>query len=67
MQDEEMTRFQEDVEVQEKQSDDTEVLVQEETPNELVEDKFSGKKGEKDVTTPANYQTYIRRRKGVST
>ncbi|GJT82821.1 hypothetical protein Tco_1057163 [Tanacetum coccineum] len=48
-------------------SDDTEVLVQEETPTKLVEDKSSGEKGEKEVTTPANYQTFIRSRRGVST
>ncbi|GJU17432.1 hypothetical protein Tco_1145398 [Tanacetum coccineum] len=65
--DEGMTWFQEDEQVQEKQSDDTDVLVQEETPIELVEDKSSGEKGEKEVTTPANFQTYIRRSRGVST
>ncbi|GKD54293.1 hypothetical protein Tco_1287680, partial [Tanacetum coccineum] len=34
---------------------------------ELVEDQGSGEKGEKEVTTPANYQTSIRRRRGVNT
>ncbi|GJS15596.1 ribonuclease H-like domain-containing protein [Tanacetum coccineum] len=37
--------------VQEKQSDDTEVLLEEEEPTELVEDQSSGEKGEKEVTT----------------
>ncbi|GJZ53122.1 hypothetical protein Tco_0608007 [Tanacetum coccineum] len=43
--------FQEDVETQEKNSDDTEVLLEEETPTELVEDLGSGKKVEKEVST----------------
>ncbi|GJX19521.1 hypothetical protein Tco_0222198 [Tanacetum coccineum] len=42
------------------------VLLEEEEPTELVEDKSSGEKDEKEITTPANFQTYIRRR-GVST
>ncbi|GJU30477.1 hypothetical protein Tco_1174066 [Tanacetum coccineum] len=67
MQDEEMTWFQEDAEVQDKQSNDTEVLIEKGEPTELVKDKSSGDKGEKEVTTPENFQTYIRRRAGVST
>ncbi|GJY73798.1 hypothetical protein Tco_0478229 [Tanacetum coccineum] len=51
VQDEGMTWFQEDAQVQEKQSDDTEVLLEEEEPTELVEDQGSGEKGEKEVTT----------------
>ncbi|GJZ60601.1 hypothetical protein Tco_0616417, partial [Tanacetum coccineum] len=33
----------------------------------LVEDQGSGEKGKKEVTTPINYQTYIRKRRRVST
>ncbi|GJS96237.1 hypothetical protein Tco_0803205 [Tanacetum coccineum] len=40
-----------DEEVHEKPSDDTEVLIQEETPTELVEDLRSGEKGEKEIST----------------
>ncbi|GJZ43604.1 reverse transcriptase domain-containing protein, partial [Tanacetum coccineum] len=47
-------------------SDDTEVLLEEEEPTELMEDQGSGKKGEKEVTTAKNVQTYIRRRGEVS-
>ncbi|GKA73571.1 hypothetical protein Tco_0779873 [Tanacetum coccineum] len=43
--------FQEDEEVHEKTSADTEVLLEEETPTELVEDVGSGGKGEKEVNT----------------
>ncbi|GJT31178.1 hypothetical protein Tco_0911453 [Tanacetum coccineum] len=52
-----MTWFQEDTEIQEdadiqiRTSDDTEVLLEEEEPIELVEDQGSGEKGEKEVTT----------------
>ncbi|GKC63168.1 hypothetical protein Tco_1095766 [Tanacetum coccineum] len=40
-----------DAEIQEKISDDTEVLLEEEEPTELMEDQGSGEKGEKEVTT----------------
>ncbi|GJT13961.1 hypothetical protein Tco_0861003 [Tanacetum coccineum] len=53
--------------VQDKASDDNELVLQEGEPTELVEDQGSGEKGEKEVTTPINYQTYIRRRRVVST
>ncbi|GJX36529.1 hypothetical protein Tco_0248086 [Tanacetum coccineum] len=43
--------FQEDAEVQEKLNDDTEVLLQEEEPTELVEDQGSREKGEREVST----------------
>ncbi|GJX27432.1 putative ribonuclease H-like domain-containing protein [Tanacetum coccineum] len=55
---------QEDAQVQEKQSDDTEVLIEEETLTELFEDPRSSKK---EVTTFANYQIYIRKRRGANT
>ncbi|GJU85161.1 putative ribonuclease H-like domain-containing protein [Tanacetum coccineum] len=53
--------------VQEKQSNDTEVMLEEQEPIELIKDQGSREKGEKEVTTPANFQTYIRRRRDVST
>ncbi|GJU70726.1 putative ribonuclease H-like domain-containing protein, partial [Tanacetum coccineum] len=40
-----------DAEIQEKISDDTEVLLEKEEPTELVEDQESGEKGEQEVTT----------------
>ncbi|GJU85159.1 hypothetical protein Tco_1292705 [Tanacetum coccineum] len=43
------------------------VVLEEEEPTKLIEDQGSGEKSEKEVTTPANFQTYIRRRKDVST
>ncbi|GKE95182.1 hypothetical protein Tco_1580037 [Tanacetum coccineum] len=43
--------FQEDVETQEKNSVDIEVLQEEETPTELIEDLGSGEKGEKEIST----------------
>ncbi|GKA73000.1 hypothetical protein Tco_0779216 [Tanacetum coccineum] len=43
--------FQEDEEVHEKTSADTEVLLEEETPTKLVEDVRSGGKGEKEINT----------------
>ncbi|GKE98466.1 hypothetical protein Tco_0021817 [Tanacetum coccineum] len=43
------------------------VVLEEEEPIELIEDQGSGEKGDKEVTTPANFQTYIRRRRDVST
>ncbi|GJU55862.1 hypothetical protein Tco_1229576 [Tanacetum coccineum] len=53
--------------IKEKNSVDTEVLLEKEEPTKLVKDKSSGEKGEKEVTTLVNFQTYIRRRRGVST
>ncbi|GKC00529.1 hypothetical protein Tco_0986665 [Tanacetum coccineum] len=44
VQDEETSWFQEDVETQEKNSAETEVLLEEETPTELIEDLGSGEK-----------------------
>ncbi|GJT08285.1 putative ribonuclease H-like domain-containing protein [Tanacetum coccineum] len=41
----------EDVETQEKNSTDTEVLVQEETPTKIFKDIGSGEKGEKEIST----------------
>ncbi|GKF55691.1 hypothetical protein Tco_0166031 [Tanacetum coccineum] len=41
----------EDAEIQEKISDDTEVLLEEQEPTEIVEDQGSGEKGEKEVST----------------
>ncbi|GKB67598.1 hypothetical protein Tco_0929010 [Tanacetum coccineum] len=50
--DEEGTSWiQEDIEIQEKISDDTEVVLEEEEPTELVEDQGSGEKREKEVST----------------
>ncbi|GJT97869.1 hypothetical protein Tco_1093387 [Tanacetum coccineum] len=49
--DEGMTWFQEDEQVQEKQSDDTEVLIEEQEPTKLVEDQGSSEKGQPKVTT----------------
>ncbi|GJS60240.1 putative ribonuclease H-like domain-containing protein [Tanacetum coccineum] len=43
--------IQEEVEVQEKVSNDTEPVVQDDTPTEVFEDKGSGEKGEKEVST----------------
>ncbi|GKB42620.1 putative ribonuclease H-like domain-containing protein, partial [Tanacetum coccineum] len=66
--DEGMTWFQDTyAELKEKTSDETELVLEEQEPNELVEDQGSGEKSEKEVTTPINLQTYIRRRSGVST
>ncbi|GJT00962.1 hypothetical protein Tco_0822131 [Tanacetum coccineum] len=74
VQNEEMTWFQDaDTEVQKdadihiRTSDDTEHVLEEAEPTELVEYQGSVEKGEKEVTTPINYQTYIRRRRDVST
>ncbi|GJT66810.1 putative ribonuclease H-like domain-containing protein [Tanacetum coccineum] len=68
VQDEGTSWFQEDVETHEKNSADTKVLLEEETPTELVEDLGSGEKGEKkvstanhDVSTAAASLVYIRR------
>ncbi|GJZ17063.1 hypothetical protein Tco_0553186, partial [Tanacetum coccineum] len=41
----------EDVETQEKNSADTEVILEEETPTELIKDLGSGEKGEKEIST----------------
>ncbi|GKF65588.1 hypothetical protein Tco_0192105, partial [Tanacetum coccineum] len=41
----------EDVETQEKNSADTKVLLEEETPSELIEDLGRGEKGEKEIST----------------
>ncbi|GKE05561.1 hypothetical protein Tco_1397579, partial [Tanacetum coccineum] len=51
VQDEGTSWFQEDPEIQKKISDDTEVVLEEEEPTELVEDQGSGEKGEKEVST----------------
>ncbi|GKC93309.1 hypothetical protein Tco_1158751, partial [Tanacetum coccineum] len=48
---EETTWFQEDAKIQEKNSADTKILLQEEEPTELVEDQGSGEKCEKEVST----------------
>ncbi|GKB93210.1 hypothetical protein Tco_0979347 [Tanacetum coccineum] len=60
VQDEGPSWFQEDAEIQEKISDDTEVLLEEEEPTEIVEDQGSGEKGEKEVSTVgAEHSTVI--------
>ncbi|GKG23347.1 hypothetical protein Tco_0391383, partial [Tanacetum coccineum] len=51
VQDKGMTWFQEDAEIQEKNNANTEILLEEEEPTELVEDFGSGEKGKKEVTT----------------
>ncbi|GJS41305.1 putative ribonuclease H-like domain-containing protein [Tanacetum coccineum] len=51
VQDEGTSWFQEDVETQEKNSANTEVLLEEETLTELIEDLGSGEKGEKEIST----------------
>ncbi|GJS19041.1 putative ribonuclease H-like domain-containing protein [Tanacetum coccineum] len=51
VQDEGTSWFQEDVETQEKNSADTKVLLEEETPTELIEDLGSGEKGKKEIST----------------
>ncbi|GJV12543.1 hypothetical protein Tco_1354084 [Tanacetum coccineum] len=52
--------IQEDIEIQEKFSDDTEVVLEEEEPTELVKDQGSGEKGEKEVSTVgAEHSTVI--------
>ncbi|GJW62384.1 putative ribonuclease H-like domain-containing protein, partial [Tanacetum coccineum] len=61
VQDEGTSWIQEDIEIQEKISDDTEVVLEEEEPTELVEDQGSGEKGEKEVSTAAENLVYIRR------
>ncbi|GJU97317.1 hypothetical protein Tco_1326588 [Tanacetum coccineum] len=60
VQDEGTSWIQEDIEIQEKISDDTEVVLEEEEPTELVEDQGSGEKGEKEVSTVgAEHSTVI--------
>ncbi|GJU27450.1 hypothetical protein Tco_1166071 [Tanacetum coccineum] len=57
---EETTWFQEDAEIQEKNSANIEILLQEEEPVELVEDQGSGEKGEKEVSiVGAEHSTVI--------
>ncbi|GJT71374.1 hypothetical protein Tco_1030660 [Tanacetum coccineum] len=51
MQNEGTTWFQEDAEIQGRTSGDTEILLDQEEPTELVEDLGSGEKGEKDIST----------------
>ncbi|GJR46096.1 hypothetical protein Tco_1314199 [Tanacetum coccineum] len=52
--------IQEDIEIQEKVSDDTKVVLEKEEPTELVEDQSSGEKGEKEVSTvDAKHSTVI--------
>ncbi|GJY61357.1 hypothetical protein Tco_0462014 [Tanacetum coccineum] len=51
VQDEGTSWFQKDVETQEKNSVDTEVLLEEETSTKLIEDLGSGEKGEKEIST----------------
>ncbi|GKF30170.1 hypothetical protein Tco_0096512, partial [Tanacetum coccineum] len=51
VQDEGTLWFQEDIETQEKNSADTEVLLEEETPTKLIEDLGSGEKSEKEIST----------------
>ncbi|GJT97849.1 hypothetical protein Tco_1093367 [Tanacetum coccineum] len=52
--------IQEDIEIQEKISDDIEVVLEEEEPTELVKDQGSGEKGEKEVSTVgAEHSTVI--------
>ncbi|GKC65441.1 hypothetical protein Tco_1098039 [Tanacetum coccineum] len=61
VQDEGMTWFQDaDAEIQEKNSADTKILLQEEEPTKPVEDQGSGEKGEKEVSTVgAEHSTVI--------
>ncbi|GJW74195.1 hypothetical protein Tco_0133565 [Tanacetum coccineum] len=60
VQDEGTSWIQEDIEIQEKISDDTEVVLEEEEPTKLVEDQGSGEKGEKEVSTVgAEHSTVI--------
>ncbi|GJW12051.1 putative ribonuclease H-like domain-containing protein [Tanacetum coccineum] len=50
----------EDAEIHEKISDNTDVLIEEEEPTEIVEDQGSGEKGEKEVSTiGAEHSTVI--------
>ncbi|GKD84775.1 hypothetical protein Tco_1355929 [Tanacetum coccineum] len=51
VQDEGTSWFQEDVETQKKNNVDTEVLLEEETLTDIIEDLGSGEKGEKEIST----------------
>ncbi|GKF49116.1 hypothetical protein Tco_0142367 [Tanacetum coccineum] len=52
--------IQEDIEIQERINDDTEVVLEEEEPTKLVEDQSSGEKKEKEVSTvDAEHSTVI--------
>ncbi|GKC09073.1 hypothetical protein Tco_1000683 [Tanacetum coccineum] len=51
VQDEGTSWIQEDIKIQDKISNDTKVVLEEEEPTELVEDQGSGEKGEKEVST----------------
>ncbi|GJV21135.1 hypothetical protein Tco_1370155, partial [Tanacetum coccineum] len=51
VQDEGTSWFQEDVETQEKNSADTEIILEEETPTELIEDLGNGENGENKIST----------------
>ncbi|GJU90507.1 hypothetical protein Tco_1302930 [Tanacetum coccineum] len=51
VQDEDTSWFQDDTEIQEMTSADTEILVEEEEPTEIIEDLRSGEKGEKEIST----------------
>ncbi|GJV60310.1 hypothetical protein Tco_1466410 [Tanacetum coccineum] len=60
VQDEGTSWIQEDIEIQEKISDDTEVVLEEEEPTELMEDQGSGEKGEEEVSiVGAEHSTVI--------
>ncbi|GJV02318.1 hypothetical protein Tco_1335887 [Tanacetum coccineum] len=60
--------IQEDIEIQEKVSDDTKVVLEEEEPTELVKDQGSGEKGEKEVSTVgAKHSTVISEKQEVVT
>ncbi|GKC38760.1 hypothetical protein Tco_1051144, partial [Tanacetum coccineum] len=68
VQDEGTSWIQEDIKIQEKISDDTEVVLEEEEPTEIVKDQGSGEKGASEVstaniavTTAAENLVYIRR------
>ncbi|GKD61120.1 hypothetical protein Tco_1298629 [Tanacetum coccineum] len=69
VQDKGTTWFQEDAEIQGRTSGDTEILLYQEEPTELVEDLGSGEKGEKEISTAdvpvstaiPERQVYIRR------
>ncbi|GKC93671.1 hypothetical protein Tco_1159113 [Tanacetum coccineum] len=61
VQDEGTSWIQEDIEIQEKISDDTEVVLEEEEPTKLVEDQGSGEKGEKEFSTTVVNLVYIKR------
>ncbi|GJX82177.1 hypothetical protein Tco_0331658 [Tanacetum coccineum] len=58
------TEVQEDADIQKRSNDDTEVLLDEQEPTELVEDQGNGKE---EVTSLINLQTYTRRTREVST